>query len=62
MDLVWPAEERPAYPEDPVYIHELHFAGEWQGLFSVLQYCSLYACCTRILTFSHLILFLVIFN
>ncbi|MPC27249.1 Xaa-Pro aminopeptidase 2 [Portunus trituberculatus] len=31
VDLVWPAEVRPAYPEDPIFIHELDFAGKrWE--------------------------------
>ena len=29
VDLVWPAEERPPYPEEEIYTHELEFAGEW---------------------------------
>ncbi|XP_042203854.1 uncharacterized protein LOC121853643 isoform X2 [Homarus americanus] len=31
VDLVWPAEERPPYSQDPIYIHELQFAGKrWE--------------------------------
>lgn len=27
VDLVWPGELRPPFPSDPIYIHELNFAG-----------------------------------
>lgn len=27
VDLVWPTEERPPYPQQPIYIHEIQFAG-----------------------------------
>ncbi|KAG0728099.1 Xaa-Pro aminopeptidase 1 [Chionoecetes opilio] len=31
VDLVWSAEERPPYPNDTIYIHELDFAGKrWE--------------------------------
>ncbi|XP_068204173.1 uncharacterized protein [Palaemon carinicauda] len=31
VDLVWPEDERPSYSEDPIFIHELQFAGKpWE--------------------------------
>ncbi|KAK8724909.1 hypothetical protein OTU49_010972 [Cherax quadricarinatus] len=31
IDLIWPSDERPIFPADPIYIHELHFAGKkWE--------------------------------
>ncbi|XP_064108547.1 uncharacterized protein LOC135216931 isoform X1 [Macrobrachium nipponense] len=31
VDLVWPDDERPSYSEDPLFIHELQFAGKrWE--------------------------------
>ncbi|XP_069163625.1 uncharacterized protein [Procambarus clarkii] len=31
VDLIWPSRERAAFVDDPIYIHELHFAGKkWE--------------------------------
>lgn len=27
VDAIWPVTERPPYSQDPIYVHELQFAG-----------------------------------